>query len=144
MWEKGFRMVFNPDAKVYHSHSDGLWAYMRKKYKIGFWKALVLRDHPGKIVEDSHTPQSLKLEMAFAVGSLACLAFSLVNGGLFWWELLPLLGFLMTAFPFVWKVVKKDLTVAFFSPLILFARAVSLSLGLVVGGIHFNLISGKP
>jgi glycosyltransferase involved in cell wall biosynthesis len=60
---RGCKMIFNPEAKVWHRHVTTLAAYCRKKWKIGFWKIWVLQRHPGKLVRDSHTPQMLKLEI---------------------------------------------------------------------------------
>jgi len=48
--ERGYRMVFVEEAKVWHRHVDGLSDYVRRKFRIGYWKVLVLRRHPRKIV----------------------------------------------------------------------------------------------
>ena len=137
MWEKGYRMVFNPKARVYHTHSESLWNYMKKKFRIGFWKALVLKKHPQKILRDSHTPQSLKFEMVFAMLFLISLFFCPLEAGLFACAIFPLTGFLATISPFVLKLFRKDPAEALFSPFLLFARAISLSLGLIVGAFKF-------
>jgi len=143
MWEKGCRMVFNPEARVYHTHADGLWNYMKKKFRIGFWKALVLKRHPKKIARDSHTPQSLKLEMVFAMLFLSSLfVWPFTRESLFY-GLFSLTAFLAMISPFVLKLFRKDPTVALFSPLLLFGRAVSLSLGLIVGTLRLCLLNGS-
>jgi glycosyltransferase involved in cell wall biosynthesis len=143
MWKKGFRMVFNPHAKVYHTHSYSLWNYMKKKFKIGYWKALVLKDHPQKAVRDSHTPQLLKLEMAFALLFFGCLLLSLFHDNFLLYALFPLAGFSVTVLPLVLRLFRKDAMVALFSPLLLLVRAVSLSLGLMAGGWQFCLFNGR-
>ena len=143
MWEKGFRMIFSPDARVYHTHSHTLWNYVRKKFRIGLWKALVLRKHPKKIVRDSHTPQSLKLEMVFAMLFLICLLLWPLKGDLLFYGFFPLAGFLATIFPFVLKLFRRDPLVAVFAPFLLFARAVSLSFGLIVGVFRFYVLNGR-
>jgi glycosyltransferase involved in cell wall biosynthesis len=140
MWDKGYRMVFNPAAKVYHTHSNTLWNYIRKKFRIGFWKALVLKKHPNKIARDSHTPQSLKLEMVFAMLFLISLFISPLNNDFLSYALLPLIGFLATSSPFAVKLFRKDPLVALFSPFLLFVRAVSLSLGLIMGALKFYVL----
>ena len=143
MWEKGCRMVFNPEARVYHTHADGLWSYMKKKFRIGFWKALVLKRHPGKIARDSHTPQSLKLEMVFAMLFLSSLFLWPFQSEFLFYGLFPLTAFLAITSPFVLKLFRKDPTVALFSPLLLFGRAVSLGLGLIVGTLRLCIFSGR-
>jgi len=133
MWEKGYRMVFNPNARVYHTHPDSIITYMKKKFRIGFWKAFVLKKHPKKILRDSHTPQLLKFEMGFSTLFLGALLISPFKSGLFFYALLSLMGFLITIFPFFVKAMRKDPVVAVFSPILLFLRDLSLSFGLIVG-----------
>ena len=140
MWDKGYRMVFNPAAVVYHTHSNTLWNYIRKKFRIGFWKALVLKKHPNKIARDSHTPQSLKLEMVFAMLFLISLFVSPLNNDFLSYALFPLIGFLATSSPFIVKLFRKDPVVALFSPFLLFVRAVSLSFGLIMGALKFYFL----
>ena len=41
--EQGHRLVFVPGAIVYHQHDRSVGEYVRRKYRIGFWKALVTR-----------------------------------------------------------------------------------------------------
>jgi GT2 family glycosyltransferase len=137
MWAKGYRMVFNPMALVNHTHSDTLSNYAKKKYRIGFWKALVLKKHPRKIARDSHTPQSLKLEMVFATLFLISLLMAPFNSTFLFSALFSLTGFLGTSLPFVFRAIRKDPLIALFSPFLLFVRSLSLSIGLIVGGCKF-------
>ncbi len=139
MWGQGYRMVFNPEARVYHTHSSTLWNYAKKKFRIGFWKALVLKRHPKKIARDSHTPQTLKLEMVFATLLLISLLASLWKDAFLLGALSSLIGFLVTSLPFVLGAFRKDPVIGLFSPILLFVRALSLSLGLMVGACRFSL-----
>jgi glycosyltransferase involved in cell wall biosynthesis len=139
MWGQGYRMVFNPEARVYHTHSSTLWNYAKKKFRIGFWKALVLKRHPRKIARDSHTPQTLKLEMVFATLLLISLLASLWKDAFLFGALFSLIGFLVTNLPFVLGAFRKDPVIGLFSPFLLFVRALSLSLGLIVGACKFSV-----
>ena len=143
MWERGYRMAFNPNAKVYHTHSEGLWKYVKKKFRIGFWKALVLRKHPKKILRDSHTPQTLKVEMAFSTVFLIALLMSPFENGFLFYGLLAAVGFLVTISPFLVRALGKDPLVAAFSPFLLFLRALSLSCGLIAGSFTMAISRGK-
>ncbi len=143
MWGQGYRMVFNPEAKVYHAHSSTLWNYAKKKFRIGFWKALVLKRHPKKIARDSHTPQSLKLEMVFATLLLISLLASLLKDAFLVGALVSLIGFLVTSLPFVLGAFRKDPLIALVSPFLLLVRALSLSLGLMVGVWKFYVLRGE-
>src|SRR4029079_18373093 len=62
--EKGYRLVFAPQAAVYHQHDSSLGEYIRRKYWIGYWKAFLLRWHPENALGDSHTPPSQRVQMA--------------------------------------------------------------------------------
>jgi glycosyltransferase involved in cell wall biosynthesis len=130
---KGHRMVFQPAAIVYHQHVNSVCFYFRKKLKIGYWKVLVHRLHPDKVLQDSHTPQVLKLQTLLApLVILGCL------GGFVRAELRLLTRvsagfFLVSTVPFVIKAVPKDRAVAIAAPYLLFVRAVGLSFGLLAG-----------
>jgi GT2 family glycosyltransferase len=131
---KGCKMVFVPEARVHHlKHSNSLLAYWKKKFKIGYWKVLVHRRHPDKLIRDSHTPQVLKLQIL-----LAGLGWLSLAAGLFWhpwlWTgaILALL-FLFTTIPFTVKAWHRDRTVAAISPALLLVRSLALGTGFAVG-----------
>lgn len=141
---RGYRMVFVPEAHVYHwGHARTLGAYWSKKYRIGYWKVLVQKRHPGKLWRDSHTPQILKIQILLvAFGGLA------LCGGIFWpplWWLGGSLGtlFLFTTFPFVFKAWRKDELVSVLSPGLLLVRALALGMGFAVG-LFTNRVSVSP
>ena len=134
----GHKMVFNPDAVVFHKHSASLMGYLRKKYKIAFWKVFLLKRHPGKMKTDTHTPQSLKIQMMLALPALLGIA-GPVYQPMYYVSALSLLVFLLSCIPFVLFALKRNPAVAFVSPIILFLRSLALSLGLGVGLIkHFK------
>jgi glycosyltransferase involved in cell wall biosynthesis len=49
----GVRTALVPGARTYHTHCDGLWRYVRKKFRIARWKAHVVRRHPRMALRDS-------------------------------------------------------------------------------------------
>jgi glycosyltransferase involved in cell wall biosynthesis len=128
----GHKMVFNPNAVVYHKHSSSLMGYLRKKYKIAFWKAFLLKRHPGKMKTDTHTPQSLKIQMVLALSAFLGIA-GLIYQPMYYASALSLIVFFLSCIPFVLFALKRDPAVAFVSPFILFLRSLALSLGLGVG-----------
>jgi len=129
----GYKMAFNPRAIVYHYHPESWRRYARRKYKIGYWKTLVLRLHPGKAWRDSHTPGSLKLQMLLA-------ALSAPLGFLAIWSsparkllMVTMSAFVFSAVPFVAKAWRRDRPVALVSLPALYLRAWALGLGLLAG-----------
>ena len=135
--ERGGRLVFAPDAIVFHRHADTLSAYAAKKFRIGFWKVAVLLRHPSKLARDSHTPLSQRIQHLLFCLSLPCLA-----AAPFWRIprvlLLALLGvFLLMTIPFTLRAWQKDRPVGIIAPILLAIRTISLGLGWLAGIVHF-------
>lgn len=143
---QGYRLVYVPEAVVYHQHKHTVWAYARRKYFIGFWKAAIGYRHPTKLVRDSHTPQLLKVQMLLALGGGFLIAASqfvnnrtILTNGLRAWGLL-----LLSGFQFYHKIWRRDTAVLWVAPLLIFVRATSLGLGFVTGSIWLLLGWLKP
>lgn len=140
--KQGHRLVYVPGAIVYHQHDQTLWDYIRRKYQIGYWKTLVMRRHPAKLIQDSHTPQILKVQMGLAVlGGLLLLGGGLSRyrpagrAGQLAWGLL-----LLSGLPFYQKILKRDALILTIAPLLLFVRAWALGLGFLTGILRFILL----
>jgi lipopolysaccharide/colanic/teichoic acid biosynthesis glycosyltransferase len=141
--QKGYRLVFAPDAQVSHLHDKDVGEYARRKYYIGYWKALLTRWHPERMVQDSHTPQVLKLQIVLMAAMIGLVPLALL--GLAWKPLLwawagvgiVALVFLVSAMPFVAKLVRKSWGLALIGPFMLAVRAAALGAGYLIGTIHF-------
>ncbi len=144
--EKGYRLIFVPEAQVVHLHDANLVEYYRRKFNIGFWKVLVTRLHPRRLVEDSHTPQTLKLQMGLAAlaGVLAPMAIAAR-----WVRrlaaarrlLAAVVGiFLATTAPFERRLAERSIGLALAGPLLMAVRAFALGFGYLAGLIHW----GRP
>lgn len=117
--ERGHRLVFAPRARVGHLHAASLAAYARKKAKIGYFKVATLRRHPGRAVEDSHTPATLKLQLLLAPPAL----------------LVPpaMLAFLATTAPLTLAALRRDPLVGVLVPGLCLVRALALGVGMARG-----------
>ena len=141
--QKGYRLVFAPDATVSHLHDSDLGEYFRRKYYIGFWKALLIRWHPERMVQDSHTPQVLKVQIVLLAAMLGLAAMAML--GVFWAPLgwlwigvgASVLAFAATTAPFVAKLAHRSPGLALTGFLMLVVRALALGSGYFVGTIHF-------
>ena len=151
--EKGYRLVFVPEAQVYHRHNPTLRAYIRRKYLIGLWKVPVARRHPGRAVKDSHTPQALKAQMGLAgmtAVALLIAALAWLVGGLTGWPVRPLglsasvmaagaaSAFLLTEIPFLGKAWRRDRGIILPAVGLLWVRALALGIGFATGLIRFR------
>ncbi len=132
---EGRKMVFNPAAVVRHlNHPDSLARYCRIKFWRGYWRMAVYRMHPGKMMKDSYTPQTMKLQVLFlflAAGWLPGALLWPARFGAFFAAALAL--FFLSALPFVLLAFRKDPLVGALSPIFLSARASSLGLGFFWG-----------
>jgi cellulose synthase/poly-beta-1,6-N-acetylglucosamine synthase-like glycosyltransferase len=131
--ERGYKMVFNPRAIVYHRHPETLRAYFGRKFNIGYWKVRVLRRHPGKALRDSHTPQTLKAQLGLVLVLFVVLLLVPLRWAIWWAAVLITLLFLLSALPFTVRALRKDLLIGLLSPCFLFLRAVALGLGMIKG-----------
>jgi glycosyltransferase involved in cell wall biosynthesis len=126
----GCKMVFVPKGIVYHQHPDSIWKYFRLKFSRGYWRMVVYRRYPEKMLKDSYTPQSLKLQILLSL-LLCCslpLAFFSTKAAVPWF-FLTLALFLLGCVPF-WRVaLLKDPALGIVAPALLFVRAVALGSG---------------
>jgi lipopolysaccharide/colanic/teichoic acid biosynthesis glycosyltransferase/GT2 family glycosyltransferase len=131
---KGHRLVFLPDAIVDHRHTTSVSGYFRRKYGVGYWKAVMLRHLPEKALTDSHTLPSQRWQIALLGLALLSLAAGAVIGmpGV-WLAAACLALFGLTALPFLAAIWKHDRPVLLVAPLLLAARAAALGAGLGAG-----------
>jgi lipopolysaccharide/colanic/teichoic acid biosynthesis glycosyltransferase/GT2 family glycosyltransferase len=132
---KGCRMRFEPRAIVGHLHDSHPGEYLTRKYGIGYWKAVMLRQLPEKTFSDSHTPPSQRLQIVF----MAVAGLSLVCDRWFpdaWLgALVALVLFAASALPFLAQLGRNDPALIAVAPFMLLCRALALGAGIVVGAL---------
>jgi cellulose synthase/poly-beta-1,6-N-acetylglucosamine synthase-like glycosyltransferase len=134
---KGYLMVFSPTAVVYHHHDRNIHEYLRRKFGIGYWKAIMLRWIPEKTFSDSHTAPTQRLEIILLALALATIPLILIWPLYAFVFLLTLMGtFLLSISPFLVFIGKDDPKVLWIAVGMLFLRAGSLGMGLLKGLIH--------
>ncbi len=130
------KMIFQPNAVVAHLHSDSAAAYARKKFFIGYWKAQIMRLHPERVINDSHTPQSIKVQMGLIALLIAALFGGLIFRPFLWAAAAVMAIFVITTVPFVRKAWVKDRAVAAAAPFLLAVRAAALGFGYAWGMVR--------
>ena len=130
---KGYKMVFAPEARVYHRHVTDARRYYRRKRTIGLWKAVILSRHPERMAHDSRTPLSQKLQFA-----LMFILIPLLPPALLWrparqaW--LAGLGlFVASGAPFLAKTLRRDPGLMALGLPLLAVRALALAHGYAEG-----------
>ncbi len=130
---RGYRMAFARDAIVYDALPESLWVYLRRKYEYAFWRTQVYARYPRKIVSDSRTPQTQKVQ-----GLLVGLFGLAILGSIFWRDVLWLaaiivVAFIATALPFVARNFKRDPLLASMAPGFIALAAFAGSAGVAIG-----------
>ena len=129
----GWTMKFVPAAIVYHTHPDTLWRYLNKKYKFAFWRVLAVSKNRSKALNDSHTPQLMKLQLLLVPALLLAVACDLLLRPRIPVSGVVLAVFLVSTVPFVLRAMRKDFVVGLLSPALLAARACAQVLGVASG-----------
>ncbi|NLI10656.1 MAG: glycosyltransferase [Elusimicrobia bacterium] len=130
---KGYKMIFNPNAIVYHIHPSKFFDYCKKKYKFAYWRMLAIKNNPNKIVKDTHTPQTMKIQIILIFLmfiSIFLTLFSLNYAKIFF---IMLFVYLVFSINFIFKAIKKDFIVGLFSPIYLFFRSLFQLFGIILG-----------
>jgi glycosyltransferase involved in cell wall biosynthesis len=138
---QGHKMVFAPDAHVFHRHLTNPVGYYKRKFVIGRSKVTVLRRHPDRISADSRTPLSLKVQFVLAV-----LLTPLLPLAFFWRPARYLVAILAAAFdlstvPFWIKGLRRDVVATLVAPVMLPLRAFGLAHGYVIGTLFGKKIA---
>jgi glycosyltransferase involved in cell wall biosynthesis len=135
----GARMVFVPDAVVFHQHPASWWRYFRTKVGRGYWRFKVYAQYPAKAFHDSYTPQSLKLQMLAILLFFPAVAMSALFFNL-WFLLMPATLFIVFSIPFLARAVHNSFSIFLISFWGLLLRAKALTLGSIAGFWQFMVI----
>ena len=140
MSNAGHKMIFNPDAVVSHlNHPHSIWRYARLKFWRGYWRMVVYRRYPEKMLKDSYTPQTLKLQILFLFLSLICLSVVWLDTAYVnFFLVISLMLFIITSIPFMLFALRRDITVGLLTPFFLSLRALALGSGSIWGIFVFK------
>ncbi len=141
---KGYKLVFQPSARVFHSHDLNLRQYALRKWGIGYWKAYMLRWLPEKTFSDTYTPPSQRLQILI----LAVFLLSLLTSFFWHWvwilSVLFLFLFYFSASNLLLQIKKNDSKILGISLLLIMLRALTLGFGLLSGFLFPPDFSGSP
>jgi cellulose synthase/poly-beta-1,6-N-acetylglucosamine synthase-like glycosyltransferase len=140
----GHRLVFAPEAWVWHRHPTRLGHYLRRKARYGFWRALLYRRYPEKIHGDAHTDPALKVQLALLILIGAGLASAWVHPLALGLSGMALLGFLFSTFPFVRWAWGRDREVALLWPWVTLLRVAVQGAALAIGLLYHAGFTPRP
>lgn len=53
--KKGYKLIFDPEIKVFHRHPDSLARFLRQQFWRGFWRMKLYLEHPKMIKGDDYS-----------------------------------------------------------------------------------------
>ncbi len=133
LFRKGYHMVFEPKAVVQHWHDESIKEYFQRKFGIGYWKAVLLRWLPEKMVSDSHTSPSQRWQIVLlAVFIFGCLL-SIIHPIFIWTAITTFILFFFLDVSFATYIFRNDFKVGLIYPFLITIRAMALGGGLLKG-----------
>lgn len=140
--EDGHKLVFSPQAFVYHQHPSTLKQYLRTKFYRGFWRVRLHKKHIAKTFKDSYTPNSLKIEILISILLPIFVILSCWNAYFWILSFCIILFFCFSSLSF-WKLFQKMKYHGwYFVPCMFYLRAIFIFAG-VFSGIFNELFLKK-
>ena len=137
------KILFCPEASASHPHPFKLKGYIRLKFWRGYWRALLYKRHPDKMVNDSYTSHLQKFQV------VACLLFPLWLASVLYFHntvylILTLLLFATSCVPAMFYIFRKSTwQIALLTPIMQVVASASLALGLLIGSVREVLTTTK-
>ncbi len=139
MAKAGYKLVFNPKAYVYHPHPETPKKYLKQKFYRAYWRVLMYKKHPDKMMKDSYTG----LEVPVSTASAGLFLFFILLSGFskifLFLSLVFLITFLLANLGTIIFMGKKERKMYFFAPFLIFLRAVVWISGFIAGMLRFLL-----
>jgi len=132
---RGYLMKFIPEAIVHHRHPRSIGTYLRTKFKRAYWRAMVYRRHPAKLLADSYTPQLLKLQTCIALFIPVSLIMGIFISVFRWLFLILLCAYILSSIPLIRTAIRFDRRIWLIALPLAFLRGLALALGAIVGGL---------
>ncbi|MBN1256636.1 MAG: glycosyltransferase [Planctomycetes bacterium] len=135
---KGYRFVFQSQARVWHKHADSLREYICKKYKNGYWNVMTLAKNPSMARGTSDTPFTQKAQIILAGLLLPCLVVAGFIPMAWSAPVAVICLFLATSAPLILRCLRQDVPVGLLAPIFILCRGFSLAAGLFMGFLNRN------
>ena len=111
--------------------------YMKRKFKYAYWGAIVRRRYPHKVLNDSYTPVTQKLQlMLVPIGMVALILSTFHTAAWKWGAVAVWLGVGFSMLPFMVLSMRKDWLATLVSPVFLVPRALVQALAVLAGVVR--------
>jgi len=127
------KLLLDKKMFVWHPHPDSLRKYLRNQYWRAYWRALMYKKFPKKILGESYTGKEIPLASAFMLLFLLTLFLSAFQGYFIYVSLLCLLLFYLVYYRFFRFVIEKEKIQVLYALIILPIRTVTCFLGFLYG-----------
>jgi lipopolysaccharide/colanic/teichoic acid biosynthesis glycosyltransferase/GT2 family glycosyltransferase len=130
---KGYKLIFAPEAKVFHQHDISVLEYFRRKFGIGYWKAFMLRWIPEKTLTDTYTPASQRWQIFLLAASFIFFMTGWVWNLSWWIFAASILLFIFSTIDFIKLIARNDKKILLIALPLTVVRAGALGFGLASG-----------
>lgn len=132
--DSGHKIVLDKTMFVHHPHVDNLRGFLRQQFWRAYWRVLMYRKHPKKIMGDPYSKDVPIMTVALGMFFLA-LPFSIINIIALYASLGFLAIFFLVNAGFILFATKKEFKMLFVVPLVIFLRTISWMFGFLYGQI---------
>ena len=140
---QGHKMIFNPNAIVFHIHPSTLFDYLKRKFTYISWRPKTIKEFPKHSLNDSYAPVSFKIQILLSSLVLIFFFISLIDRNLISLLLAVCIAFLFSVFPFFIKSLRRSVRIALISIPVLFLRGLVQMYGLIFGFTRLFLTRTK-
>ncbi len=130
---RGHKLLLDKKLFVWHPHPDSLRKYLGNQYWRAYWRVLMYKKFPKKILGESYTGKEIPLASFFMMLFLLTLFLSFFQGYLIYVSLLSLILFYSVYYRFFRFIIKEEKTQVLSALIILPIRAITCFLGFFYG-----------
>ena len=129
----GERLVFVPTARVQHLHPEDPVTYVRRKLRVGYYRARLYQRFPNRLREDGYTPRLMPVQIALAGLLTGCVLIGPWVAAAVPAATAAGLLFLAASLPFTRRAWATDRQLAVLVPPLLLGRSLAQGASLALG-----------
>ncbi len=128
-----YKLILDKKMFVWHPHPDSLKKYLRSQYWRAYWRILMYKKFPKKILGESYTGKEIPMASFFMSIFLLTLLLSMFNSNLLYVSIASLILFYFVYYKFFRFLFKTEKLQFFYAFIILFIRTIVCFVGFFYG-----------